>query len=173
MPYEIPSRFAGRFRQVTIFGPNDQFDHRGMVLRGVCELEYQCARLLYAFFRTRVPKLSWEATEDDLFSENGLLTSLSRRVKVATYLGLLSDDEARDLRILSTLRNMYAHGRERSQFNEDPKASAAIRSMGLFKNSQTLFAGYDEQGIFLLCCHALGERIDERRKQIEAAKSAA
>ena len=144
-----------------------------MVLRGVCELEYQCGQLLFAYFSTKNKTLTWEATEEDLFGENGLLSSLARRVKIASYLGLISSEEASDLKVLSKLRNMYAHGRARSQFNEDAKAAAVIRSLALVKNSPQQTAGYDEQGLFLLCCDVLESRLKRLRDQVLQHKSAA
>ena len=173
MTYEVPPEAVGRHKSVTIWGSGDQFDHRGMVLRGVCELEYQCGQVLFAYFSTKNKALTWEATEEDLFGEIGLLSALARRVKIAVYLGLLSNEEASDLRLLGKLRNMYAHGRTRSQFNEDAKAAAVVRSLALVKNSPQQTVGYDEQGLFLLCCEVLESRLKCIREKIMQEKSAA
>ncbi|MCB1887833.1 MAG: hypothetical protein KDH20_09525 [Rhodocyclaceae bacterium] len=165
MPYTVSLEIAEANRRFFIMQSMGQFDHRAMVLRSVCELEFQCAQLLFALFKTKNPAKTWEEADSELFGENGLLSSLTRMVKIAVYLGLLEPDEVADLRIFARLRNMYAHGREREQFHEDPKAAALIRSLRLFKLSPTL-QSHDDQGIFLSCYSFLNDRLRLRAEAL-------
>jgi DNA-binding MltR family transcriptional regulator len=172
MHYTVPIEIVKANHGFTIWHPTDQFDHRAMVLRSVCELEFQCAQLLFAYFRTTGMTRSWEEAEDELFGENGMLGSLTRMVRLASYLNLLEQDEASDLRLLARLRNMYAHGRERQQFNEDPKASAVVKSLRLYKQSPTL-QNHNEQVVFLSCYEFLVKRLKARAQSLPLAPSAA
>ena len=172
MPYSIPADMAEANRQFNIWQPTSQFEHRAMVLRCVCEFEYQCAQLLFAFFGTTGMERTWEEAESELFGENGMLGSLTRMVRLATYLNLLQPDEVADLRLLARLRNMYAHGREREQFYEDPKAAALIKTLRLYKNSPTI-QSHDEQGIFLSCYSFLNVRLRQRADSLAPPASAA
>ena len=172
MPYSIPAEIAEANRGFAIWQPTDQFDHRAMVLRSVCEPEYQCAQLLFAYFKTTGMTHSWDEAEDELFGENGMLGSLTRMVRLGSYLNLLEQDEMADLRLLARLRNMYAHGRERQQFNEDPKASALVRNLRLYKKSPTLLS-HDDQGIFLSCYNFLVSRLRQRAQSLPHTPSAA
>ena len=167
MSYSVPADIAEANRRFHIMQSMSQFNHRAMVLRSVCELEFQCAKLLFTFFKTKNSANTWEDAEDELFGENGLLGSLTRMVKIAIYLGLLEPDEAADLRLFARLRNMYAHGREREQFYEDPKAAALIRTFRLYGQSPSL-QGHDEQGIFLSCYSFLNVRLRRRAETITA-----
>lgn len=144
-----------------------QFDHRGLVLRAVCDLEAECALLLFAFFKTRQASLEWDAAEADLFGETGMLGSLSRMVKLCAYLALLTNEEANDLKLFARLRNMYAHGRDRGQFYTDPKSAGMVRALLAFKNSPAVFAAHDEQGIFMACAEYLRQRLRERRASLD------
>ena len=165
LPYTVPADVAEANRRFHIMQSMNQFDHRAMVLRSVCELEFQCAQLLFALFKTKNPEKTWEEAEEELFGENGLLGSLTRKIKIGVYLGLLESDEVADLRVFARLRNMYAHGREREQFYEDQKAAALIKTLRLFRQSPTLQT-HDEQGIFLSCYSFLNARIHLRAESL-------
>lgn len=149
--YRIRKELAERHTGVHIHDRMGQFDHRGMVLRATCELENELGALLLAFFKSQNSTLAEARVRKDLFSENGFLSSLGRMTKLAGYLGLISDDEAHDFRCITALRNQYAHVPRRDQFYRDPEAAEQVRELKLFRNSEDIFEGFDEQGIFLAC----------------------
>ena len=138
-------------------------NHRGMVLQEVCNLEHECALLLFSHFSKSNPKITWERASSELFWEFGMFGSLSRMVRISEYLGLLSDDEIHDLRLLAKLRNMYAHGRERGQFMDDSKATSVLRALKLVENSRTLLSGVTDEGVFDAAAGFLKARIESRR----------
>jgi DNA-binding MltR family transcriptional regulator len=134
--------------------PN-QFDHRGMVLRAACELEAELASLLLVFMRSVNSKLAEASARKELFSETGLLSSLTKSVRLARHLGLLTEDQVHDLRVVADLRNGYAHGRQRDQFYRDPASSAQLRTLRLYLSSRQLFVEHSDQAIFLACIEQL------------------
>lgn len=168
MTYAVPESVAQANRGVMIMDVAGQFDHRGMVLREICELENVCAGLFIAFFQTRKSGLSETRVRKELFSENAMLSSLNRLVRLGLYLGLIEDDEAHDLRTLANLRNMYAHGRSRDQFYRDQEASAVLRSLKLMSASPAL-KELDDQGAFLSICQYLKQRMQERTAALRPA----
>lgn len=54
--------------------------------------------------------------EDDLFTGNAPLASFSARIKMAFYLGKISNAERRDLDLLRKIRNDFAHNAEAIDF---------------------------------------------------------
>lgn len=162
MSYAVPIDIAEANHGAFIYGRGGQFDHRGMVLRSVCDLEFECAQMLFAYFSRRNPGITWEIAEGELFGENSLLGSLTKMVRICTYLALLDDDEAHDLRLLARLRNMYAHGRDRTQFYEDPKSRAILRSLQLYKNSLATLQAHDDQDIFRACSEYLRHLLQQK-----------
>ena len=162
MEYRVTQETADRNKGVTICDRPNQFDHRGMVLRATCEIENEFADLLLTFFKMQNPTFAEVRARKDLFSENGLLNSLNRMTKLGSYLGLVSADEAHDFRSIARLRNQFAHGPRRDQFYRDSDAAAAVRALKLVCNSEEVFAGFDEQGIFLACQEHLVAMLRDR-----------
>ncbi len=161
MEYSVSTEVAERNRRFYIMTSSTHFNPRAMVLHWVCELEFTCAQVLFRFFLSQGAQKTWEDAERELFADNGLLSSLSRMTKIAGFLNVLSHEEISDLRTLAKLRNMYAHGREKDEFNSDTKAAALVRSLVLFRQSPAL-ERHDPQGIFMSCCEVLKRRLDER-----------
>ena len=166
---EPPPQTAG---WLTTRGAGDDFDHRGMVLRKVCDLEFECAQLLFAFFQGRNGAVTWDRAQEDLFGENGLLGSLPRMIKICSYLGLIGEDEAFDLRKLAKLRNMYAHGRERGQFLDDAEAVTVLRSLRLVQNSTHLLAGVTDEGLLQGAAEFLKRSLAQRRASLLSPSAA-
>jgi DNA-binding MltR family transcriptional regulator len=150
MPYEVPIATVERYKGFVVYDSGST-DHRGLVIRTTCDLENALAKLLFSHFTKMSPRVTWERAQKELFSESGLLSSLSKMTKIATYLGLVTADEAHDLRLLARLRNMYAHGRQRDQLDRDQEASRVIMDLVLHKNSAATFAGSEIEWIYLGC----------------------
>lgn len=170
MTYTIPQAIAQANRAFFLVqgggGLSPQFDHRGMVLRSVCDLEAEFAQLLIAFFQRRNPSVSQIRAQKELFSENAMLSSLSRMVRLGGYLGLIDEDESHDLRIFAKLRNMYAHGRERGQFHLDGAAAALLKQLRLYATSVSVLQGFDDQAIFLSSYEFLKKQLHERAASV-------
>lgn len=171
MSHSVPEAIAAANKGALVFSDPTQFDHRGMVIRVVCNLERVFAELLFAFFQSLNPKSSWGRAQKELFSETAILSSLTRMTRLAYYLGLVNEDEVHDLRIFARLRNMYAHGRERKQFYQDPIAADLLRHLRLYKNSQEVFADFDDQGIFLSCSAYLIDTFRTKMASYESNRS--
>jgi hypothetical protein len=167
MAYEIPPSIAEAHRSVCIVDRSGQFDHRGMVLRAVCDLETVISELLIAFFRSRNPSVSALRAQKELFSENAMLSSLTRMVRLGRYLALIDDDEAHDLRLIARLRNMYAHGPKRDQFYRDPESAYFVRQLRLYTTSSSVLVGFDEQAVFLASYNYLKQRLCERAQSLQ------
>ena len=170
MPYVVPQTTADRNKGFTVFNSGST-DHRGLVVRTTCDLENELARLLFAHFRRLNSRITWERASKELFSETGLLSSLAKMTKIALYLALITDEEARDLRLLGRLRNMYAHGQHRDQFNRDAETAKIVMDLTLRKNSATTFAGFEVEWIYLGCTAHLRALL-EQRASVEAASAA-
>ena len=162
--YEVTAEAASPLR-VMIFASQTQANHRAMVVQTMCELEFEMAQLLFAFFSKQGTNATWEQAENELFGDAGLLGSLSRMVKLSRYLALTDNDEAHDLMVLARLRNMYAHGRDRKQFYEDPKTSSQVEKLILYRNSPAL-SRHDHQGIYSSCFNFLRARLQEKRHRL-------
>ena len=170
MAYVVPQATADHNKGFTVFDSGST-DHRGLVIRTTCDLENELAKLLFAFFKRRNPHATWERASKELFSETGLLSSLSKMTKIASYLALITDDEAHDLRLLGRLRNMYAHGRNRDQLNRDIETANIVLNLKLCKNSAATFSGFEVEWVYLGCtAHLRG--LLEQRARTEAASAA-
>jgi DNA-binding MltR family transcriptional regulator len=79
--------------------------HRGSVLLGTSLLEKYLKELLHRFM---VPAETRQ-DDDDIFGKNGFLGTFSSRIKLSYRLGLISEDEYRDLEVIRRIRNTFAH----------------------------------------------------------------
>ena len=161
MQYAVPKATADRSKGFMVFDSGST-DHRGLVVRTTCDLESELARLLFAHFKTRNGHVTWERAKKELFSETGLLSSLSKMTKIASYLALITVDEAHDLRLLGRLRNMYAHGKHRDQLDRDQDAARLVKDMNLCKNSAATLAGFEVEWIYLACTAHLLNLLNQR-----------
>jgi hypothetical protein len=80
----------------------DKESPRGMVLTLTGFLEATLKKLLIAFLREG-------SSENDLFENNGPLSTFSARIRLSQALGLISDKEASSLHTIRNLRNDFAH----------------------------------------------------------------
>lgn len=170
--HQVPAETANLYRGVCIVDMPGQFDHRGMILRVACDLENEFKSCLLAFLRTQNKNLASGRASKELFSENGLVGSLSKMTRLGYHLGLISADVQHDLRVVVDLRNDYAHGGARDQFYRDPEAAGRVRSLRLYINSPQVFDGFDEQGVFLACCHHLKDLLRAKTESLGAAENA-
>jgi DNA-binding MltR family transcriptional regulator len=165
MPYSITPDVVAQFGRVLIM-MNGQFDHRGMVIRAVCQLEDELALLLFVHFRSQKSSLRWAHAKRRLFSENGILSTLTKMLTLASYLDLVADEEVHDLRALIDMRNKYAHRSARGQLGDDQYTTAKLESLILIQRSQAELAGIDHQGQFRSACHVLMLRLQAKREAI-------
>lgn len=152
--------------QICIMHEMNQFDHRSIVLGGVAELEFIFSRMMLAHFQKHSATVIETRADREIFEENRALGSLSKMLTIAPYLGLVTDDEHFDTKVMVRLRNMYAHGRDRKQFHNDPKAAEVLHSLRLFKNSRAVFAEKDHQTVFLECMKYIQNVMVERTVKI-------
>lgn len=76
---------------------------RGCALFAAAYLDRALSDLLYVFL------VAGKKIEEDLFKGNTPLSSFSSRIKMAFYLGLISNDVRRDLDLIRAIRNDFAH----------------------------------------------------------------
>lgn len=76
---------------------------RGCALFAAAYLDSALSDLLYVFL------VGGKKIEEDLFKGNAPLSSFSSRIKMAFYLGLISNDVRRDLDLIRLVRNDFAH----------------------------------------------------------------
>ena len=164
MTYQVPKSVVDQNKGIYIYDSGST-DHRGLVVRTTCDLENDLAQVLFAHFRRCNGNVTWERAAKELFSESGLLCSLGKMTKIAVYLGLVSEQEAHDLRQLGRLRNMYAHGRGRDQFNRDSKAASIVKQLFLCKNSAAVFDGLEVESIYLGCTTQLRTILTQRAQE--------
>jgi hypothetical protein len=75
---------------------------RGAAIVGAAYLEARLAELCAAFFTD-------DARKGDGSLKRGPLDSYAKRVTLAHWMGLISDDEHHDLRTIGKIRNRFAH----------------------------------------------------------------
>lgn len=172
MVLEIPGHIAADNNGHFIFDRSDQFDHRGMILRNVCQLEYDFKLFLIEAFRKINPSLRDEIADElqSMFGPDRPFGSLSKCLKVATLLKLIEENEAQDLKAMVNLRNMYAHGRNRQQLYEDSASMAFIREMHIVRNSATVLGTRDEQDTFLCAVKSLNEIVLKKTTDLKKSR---
>ncbi|KWO50832.1 hypothetical protein WM28_13315 [Burkholderia ubonensis] len=94
-------------------------DERGLILSLAAFAEEALGRLLEAFM------LSVQATTDLLTGFNAPLGTFSSRIKASYALGLINEEQFKDLEYLRKIRNEFAHAWEHVNLDQDKLASLA------------------------------------------------
>jgi hypothetical protein len=97
----------------------DDHDERGLVLSLSAFAEEALGRLIETFM------LPVQASKDLLRGFNAPLGTLSSRIKASYALGLINEEQFRDLEYLRKIRNEFAHAWEHVSLTEDKLASLA------------------------------------------------
>lgn len=95
----------------------DDLDERGLVLSLAAFAEDALGQLLAAFMRPT------QASADLLTGFNAPLGTFSSRIKACAALGLINDDQFKDLEYLRKIRNEFAHSWEHVSLDQDKLAS--------------------------------------------------
>lgn len=154
---EFKSRVPGRFIVMISGG---ELNHRAMVIHRAANFEYEFKLYLLKALRKINPTISDAELENKgIFSEPNMLSSLSKCLRLAKLLNLITQDEQHDIKKIIELRNMYAHDRDRNQLSQDPEAIAVLRSLKLYQYSKDVLSGVTDQHVFLCCIQFLQELI--------------
>ena len=126
-----------------------ELTHRSMVIQKVCELESDLCELIAEFFVLRNHRITKEKVMGDLYSEGGLLSSLSKSAKMAYYLGFIDGDIRHDLVKLAKIRNCYAHDKHRGQLQDEPDLLKFLHDSVLYRKNASELEQMRSQHVFL------------------------
>jgi DNA-binding MltR family transcriptional regulator len=133
--------------------------HRSMVIQRICELESDLCEKIAEFFTLRNSSITKEKVMKDLYSENGLLSSLSKSAKIAYYLGFIDDDIRHDLSKLAKLRNSYAHEKHRKQLQDEPDLLKLMHDSILYRKNKPELDALSPQHLFLSIQETLQKKV--------------
>jgi hypothetical protein len=137
---------------------------RSAVLTRVIYFEDEFQLYLFEALKKINPNISEAELQDKgIFSEPNMLSSLSKCVRFAKVLDLVNEDEFFDIKKLVTLRNMYAHGKHRTDLKDDEDAQAVMRSMKMYANSKADLELLPAGKAFFCCIDQLSEIIQTKR----------
>lgn len=103
---------------------------RGCALFAAAYLDASLSDLLY------VSLVSSKKIEDDIFKGTAPLATFSSRIKMAYYLGLISPACRRDLDIIRSVRNDFAHKLEANSFEIPPTRDRCRTLVFSFREKQ-------------------------------------
>lgn len=136
-------------RGFRVFGDSSQLNHRALIIQSACDIERALVAILHAFFRQRRPEIPSDRIEREMLDEKGVLDSLAKLTKAAFYLGLIEEETKHDIQKIASLRNRYAHDRERLQLDNDPEMFKFITDTFLYKRNASRLAELRPQAVFL------------------------
>ena len=154
--------------QVVYLAPAIPPTNRGIILSLAIEFEYDFQLYMLAILRKINPEISEvEFGKDGIFVDPNMLSSLAKCLNLAEVLGMLSQDEQHDIRKFVKLRNMYAHGRDRTDIKDDERAKAVLYSMKIYANSKQRLDSMNAGDALFCCVNFLSVVIKEKRLKAE------
>lgn len=170
MANNIPERLLQKhLTPMAYFAPDTPPIAREAVLSRAIDFEYNFQRYMLAMLQRITPEISdSEFDEGGVFAEPGMLSSLSKCLRLAKALRMVSGDEYHDIQKLVKLRNMYAHGRTRVELRDDTAAKTVLYSMKIYINNKMQLDSLDPGRAFFCCVDFLLEAIDEKRQEAES-----
>ena len=168
MSYSIPDYIVEKNSvQVRYLAPSVPPVGRDAILKRIIDLEYEFKVYLLRAFKRIHPEISEaELGHKGLFSEGNMFENLTKCLTLAKALNLVDSIIDADLRKMVRLRNMYAHGRHRTELKEDAEAAALVRSTRIYANSKASLDTLDIGKAFFCCTDRLTEIIVERRNNL-------
>lgn len=140
---------------------------RDVILHWLIEFDFDFKCYVLAVLRQINPDISeLEFDNKGIFAEPQMLSSLSKCIRFAKVLNIVSADEFHDIDKLVKLRNKYAHGRNRTALDDDPDATAIVLSMKLFLNNKDSLVAMSTGHIFLSCVQTLSENVKEKTSRL-------
>lgn len=169
MSYSVPPHIVQKHSGRTVyFAPSVPPIGRDAIIKAVIDLEYEFQLYLFAALRLIDPHLDEAELEDGIFSEPNMLSSLSKCLTLSVALHLVDDLLEFDIRKLVRLRNMYAHGRHRTELREDEQAQAIVRSLKIYTNSDENLRTLEIGKAFFCCVDRIVEVVQEKREALRS-----
>jgi len=142
-------------------GADDQFEHRAQVIRLACDLELLLTDNCLRWLGEHNPNLDHAAARKEFFEE-GPIGSLKKLADLAYFTGSIGPKTRHDLRKFASLRDRYAHDRERKQLSDDPEMFALLTATYTFRDNRELLQGEYHTATLLRVFWHLHEVVESR-----------
>lgn len=158
---EADARSRGKIRAES--------EHRGIVLTEQAELYKSLKSLLLTFIASINPAVKKVVANRELFSPEAMLGTLQKTLRLSGHLGLISQDELHDIRIMQRICDLYSAGSFRQQMYWDTEVCLLMESLRIYRNSKSKFDGVSKLTVFLACQAQLQRRLKDKALALEAS----
>jgi DNA-binding MltR family transcriptional regulator len=149
-------------QSAALFDAAVKFDQHSIVsaILGYVLVEHELDKLLRRRFKRNDDK-SWEVLLDD----RGPLRSFHTKIETAYALGILDDPTRKDLHILRTIRNAFAHSKKLLDFDDDLIVKELLKAKCLRQSDKRYFQKYPKaqkmagKVCFLVLCMRLSRKL--------------
>lgn len=149
-------------RGFIIFDDGGTLDHRGMTIRGACDVEATLVDRLATVLShsKRVPVGT---------IKNGFESwSLSKLADLAFFVDVISNEDRHDIKKMQVLRNKYAHSKSAGNLERNDKLFKLVSDTFLFKSTSEVKT-LSRQAAYLAVIQELTTRVQDSTTHIDAA----